>query len=79
MPKLGFRDMPLSIKLTAGLAWMTAWVTFEETVVDRTGLWHYMPFYRVGDYCVWDATVVTIIVLCLYFFGRPLQPPRGAN
>jgi hypothetical protein len=37
-----------------------------------------MPFYKVGDYCVWDAAAITIIVLCLYLFGRPSQTaPMG--
>jgi hypothetical protein len=78
MSKLKFRDMPWSIKLVTGVAWMAAWVTFEETVVDRSWLWHYMPFYKVGDYCVWDATAATVIVVCLYFFGRA-SPERLAQ
>ena len=44
---------------------LNAWVIFEETVVDRLGLWRYMPFYRVGLFCVWDAAVFAISLLLL--------------
>ena len=54
--------------LVLGLTLMNSWVLFEQLVVDRYGLWRYMPFYRVTDPCVWDlaaliATVVLIISL----------------
>lgn len=76
MSRLSFRDMPLSIKIVTGVAWFSAWVLFEEIVVDRTNLWHYMPFYRVGDYCVWDFTASVVILACLYVFGRPAATDR---
>ena len=36
-------------------------ILFEETIVDRHGLWRYMAHYHVGDPCLWDAGVVLAI------------------
>ena len=33
-----FREMPVSIQIGFGLTLLSAWVLFEETVVDRTAL-----------------------------------------
>ena len=47
--------------MAIGVTFLNTWVLFEEIVVDRQGLWRYMPFYRVGDYCVWDLAVSLLI------------------
>jgi len=47
--------LPLIAKIAIAMTFLNVWVIFEETVVDRHGLWRYMPFYRVGLFCVWDA------------------------
>src|SRR5207244_8934093 len=52
-------------------------VLFEETVVDRHGLWRYMPFYRVGLFCVWDAAVFAITLLLLLASVRPFRHRDG--
>ena len=57
--------LPLIAKIAIAMTFINAWVIFEETVVDRHGLWRYMPFYRVGLFCVWDAAVFTITLLLL--------------
>lgn len=49
---------------------MTTWVMFEETIVDRHGLWRFMPGYTVGDPCVWDAAAALIIVAVLLVASR---------
>jgi hypothetical protein len=55
---------PRIFAFVLGLTLLNSWVLFEEVIVDRHGLWKYMPFYRVGDPCVWDlAAVVTIALL----------------
>ena len=64
MQKVSFASMPLMVKVAVGLAFMSSWILFEDDVVDKTGLWHFMPLYRVGLPCVWDlAAAVTIVVL----------------
>lgn len=66
MQTLSFRQLPLTAKVAVGVAFLNTWVLFEEIVVDRQGLWRYMPFYRVGDYCVWDLAVTLLIAFGLW-------------
>jgi hypothetical protein len=66
MNPLPFKHLPLIVKIAAGIAFFNSWVLFEEIVVDRQGLWRYMPFYRVGDFCVWDLTVALLILFGLW-------------
>lgn len=73
MSNLKFRDMPWSIKLVTGVAWACAWLLFEDDIVEKGGLWHYMPFYKIAEACIWDAAVLSLIVACLYLFGRPAR------
>ena len=47
------------------MTFINMWIIFEETIVDRHGLWRYMPYYRVGLFCVWDAAVFAITLLLL--------------
>ena len=57
--------LPLIAKIAIAMTFINTWVIFEETVVDRHGLWRYMPFYRVGLFCVWDAAVLAVTLLIL--------------
>ena len=57
--------LPLIAKIAIATMFINSWVIFEETVVDRHGLWRYMPFYRVGLFCVWDAAVFAVTLLLL--------------
>ncbi len=57
--------LPLIAKIAIAMTFINTWVIFEETVVDRHGLWRYMPYYRVGLFCVWDAAVFAVTLLLL--------------
>jgi hypothetical protein len=57
--------LPLIAKIAIAMTFINTWVIFEETIVDRHGLWRYMPYYRVGLFCVWDAVVLAITLLLL--------------
>jgi hypothetical protein len=57
--------LPLIARIAIAMTFLNAWVIFEETIVDRYGLWRYMPFYRVGLFCIWDAAVLAITLLLL--------------
>jgi hypothetical protein len=48
-------------------------VWFEETIVDRYGLWEYMPYYRVGRLCSWDIGAMALLgfVVWRVFRRRP--------
>jgi hypothetical protein len=65
MKKSTTRRLPLIAKIAIGTTFINAWVIFEETIVDRHGLWRYMPYYRVGLFCLWDAAVFAITLLLL--------------
>jgi hypothetical protein len=70
MRVIRFGDLPFLVRLAVGLAFFTAWIVFEETIVDRRGLWRYMPHYRVGDPCIWDAGMALAIVVGLALASR---------
>jgi hypothetical protein len=59
------RRLPLIAKIAIAMMFINTWVIFEETIVDQHGLWRYMPYYRVGLFCVWDAAVLAITLLLL--------------
>jgi hypothetical protein len=65
MKKSTAPSLPLIAKIAIAMTFINTWVIFEETVVDRHGLWRYMPFYRVGLFCVWDAAVLAVTLLLL--------------
>lgn len=70
MTRLTFAEMPRIVQISVGLTWMSIWILFEEIVVDRQGLWKYMPFYRVGNYCVWDMGMTILICTTLFLLDR---------
>jgi len=65
-------EVPVILWIAAGLTFFNSWVLFEETVVDRHGLWRYLPFYKVGLFCVWDALALALVaaVLAVVWRGR---------
>src|SRR5213080_2751444 len=70
--------LPLIAKIAIAVTFVNTWVIFEETVVDRHGLWRYMPFYRVGLFCVWDAAVLAVTLLLLLVSVAPFRRRSGA-
>ena len=52
---------PGIVRFAVWLTFFNTWVLFEETVVDRTGLWEYMPYYRVGKFCSWDVGAMALL------------------
>jgi len=70
MERISFRQLPLVVRLAVGVAFLDAWVSFEEFVVDRHGLWRYMPLYRVGAFCVWDLAVTLGIGFSIWWASR---------
>ncbi len=71
--------LPLIAKIAIALTFINTWVLFEETVVDRHGLWRYMPFYRVGLFCVWDAAVLAVTLLLFLANVLPLRRRDGTQ
>jgi hypothetical protein len=69
--------LPLIAKIAIAMTFINTWVIFEETIVDRHGLWRYMPYYRVGLFCVWDASVLAVTLLLLLLSVAPLRHRSG--
>jgi hypothetical protein len=69
--------LPLIAKIAIAMMFINTWVIFEETIVDRHGLWRYMPYYRVGLFCVWDAAVLAITLLLLLINVRQSRRRGG--
>ena len=42
----------------------------EEFVMNRSGFWRYMPYYKRDDACVWDLSVFLLIVAGLWAHSR---------
>ena len=64
--------MPGIVKAAVVVTFFNTWVLFEETVVDRYGLWEYMPYYRVGRLCSWDIGAMALLGFIVWraFRGR---------
>jgi hypothetical protein len=70
METVSFRQLPLIVKVGLGVAFNNAWWSIEEFVIDRHGLWRYMPYYRVANPCVWDLAVALISIVGLWWLSR---------
>jgi len=60
-------------RLARFAVWLTffnTWVLFEETIIDRHGLWEYLPYYRVGRLCAWDIGAMILLALALRWAYR---------
>lgn len=72
------RPLPTILKAAVVLTFFNTWVLFEETVIDRYGLWEYLPYYRVGKLCAWDIGALALIVWLTYRAFRKMSAPRPA-
>jgi hypothetical protein len=71
--------VPGIVKAAVILTFFNTWVLFEETVVDRYGLWQYLPYYRVAKLCAWDIGALALIIwLTLRMLGRARRSMLGA-
>jgi hypothetical protein len=68
-----FRQVPHVVKIAVAVAFNNAWWSIEEFVIDRHGLWKFMPYYKVADPCVWDLGVALITVFAIWRASRPRE------
>ena len=61
-----FYQLPLIVRIAVGVVFNNAWWSIEEFVINRSGLWKYMPHYRADNACVWDLAVAVVTVLFLW-------------
>jgi hypothetical protein len=70
MGTVSFQEMPMVVKVAAAVAFFTAWMCLEEFVINRSGFWSDMPYYKKDDACVWDLAVAMLIVVGLWWLSR---------
>ena len=75
MEALSFRQLPLAVKMAVGVVFLNSWILIEEFIIDRHGLWKYMPYYRVAD--PWDLAVTLIIAFTIWHASHPRQRDAG--
>jgi hypothetical protein len=66
--------LPLLVRIAVVLTFYNSFVLFEELVVDRRGLWRYLPLYKFGQFCIWDLGAIAGILLVVFsewhFFAK---------
>jgi len=70
--------LPLIVKIAVALTFFNSWVMFEEFVIDRWGLWQYLPLYKVGVFCAWDALAMLVIIPTVWYAFRKWRVSRAA-
>ena len=70
MKKSTFRSMPVTVKLSTALSFLSSWIIFEEVIVDRYGIWKILPNYRVGFFCAWDLGALCLVVGGLIYISK---------
>lgn len=78
MRTIAFSQLPLAVKIAVGLAFLSAWVLIEQLFIDRYGIWKYMPYYKVGDACVWDLMATIIISAAIWWASIRKAPGSTA-
>lgn len=73
------KRLPLILKIAIVLTFFNSWVLFEETVIDRYGLWVYLPYYEVGRPCVWDLVALLIIIATVIFVLKGMRRQRAVG
>ena len=66
------------VRFAVWLTFFNTWVLFEETIVDRYGLWQYMPYYRVARLCAWDVGAIALLGVVVWRVFRR-APRSGAT
>ena len=80
MTRQGAATTPTSPPIVRFAIWLTffnTWVLFEETIVDRHGLWEYMPYYRVGRLCAWDIGAMGLLAFAVWWLFRRRRTPAA--
>jgi len=62
MAKLAFPELPLVVRGAVLATGFMAWILFEEIGIDRNGWDRFLPFYRVGKFCVYDLAAGMVLI-----------------
>jgi hypothetical protein len=79
LPRLRFAQLPALAKLAVGLALFNSWVIFEEGIVDRLGVWQYLPGYVKARFCPWDLAAAGLIFVPLLLLPRWRRQAQEAS
>jgi hypothetical protein len=77
MAKISFAEQPLIVKAAVLVTFYNAWVLFEELVIDRYGLWRYLPLYQRGYFCIWDVAAILVIGLVVLRLAFPITAAKN--
>lgn len=77
MKRVHFAELPWTVRVVLGLATFNLWWSFEEFVIDRFGIWRYLPDYKFGRLCVWDLTVAMGISAAIWLLSIATRPDHG--
>ena len=73
------RRVPLFVRIAVVLTFYNSFVLFEELVVDRRGLWRYLPLYKLGQFCIWDLAAIVGISLVVFEDWRFLWKTKSSR
>ena len=74
MKRVLFGELPWTVRVVLGLSVFNLWWSFEEFVIDRFGVWRYLPDYKFGRLCVWDLTVALGIATVVWRLSVRKEP-----
>ncbi|MBV8340398.1 MAG: hypothetical protein JO343_10665, partial [Candidatus Eremiobacteraeota bacterium] len=58
-------------KFGTGAGILFVWALFEREVIERFGIYQYMPLYRVDGICAWDILAIAVIYASFIYLSRP--------
>ena len=70
MTKLAFSDLPWVARGAVLATGFMAWILFEEIGIDRNGWDRYLPFYRLGKFCVYDLAMSIVLIAVFVMLNR---------
>jgi len=70
MSQTAFKTLPFITRMATMLSFYIAWVLFEELVIDRHGLDRFLPLYRVGNLCVYDLGIASVLAFTWFRLQR---------
>jgi len=70
MRSLGSTAFDTLTRFGAGAGLFFAWTLFEKFILEPSGLYRFLPFYRVSGPCIWDLLAISAIVVAFLFLGR---------
>ena len=70
MKKLTFSELPWIARVAVASGFLTTWVEFEDQIIERQHWDVFLPYYRVGNFCVYDAVFITLLLVLLIALSR---------